>query len=91
VQQLSKLYDEMIAETKAIGESKGLTRTDKDGRYVRKNLHIKGRYLVLAIDWERDSDDIGYYDYFLTDNLRRGVTTLNIYMGPGKDSDCRDD
>jgi hypothetical protein len=89
VHDFSKLYDELIAETKAIGESKGLTRTDKDGHYASKNLRVGGKYLVLAIDWDRDdSDDIGYYNYSLTDSLQSGVTTLNIYMGPGKDSDC---
>jgi hypothetical protein len=91
VQEFNKLYDELIAETKALGEPKGLTRTDKDGKYAGKNLQAGKRYLVLAIDWERDdSEAIGYFDYSLTDSLRTGVTTLNVYMGPGMTSDCRD-
>jgi hypothetical protein len=90
VQSFSKLYDELIAETKAVGESKGLTRTSKDGQYASKNLRLGRKYLVLAIDWDRDdSDDIGYYSYSLTHGLQPGPTTLNIFMGPGKDSDCR--
>jgi hypothetical protein len=32
VKEFNKLYDEMIAETKALGKPKGLTRTDKDGK-----------------------------------------------------------
>jgi hypothetical protein len=92
VQEFNKLYDELIAETKALGEPKGLTRTDKDGKYVSNSLHAGKRYLVLAIDWERDdSDTIGFYNYSSTGSLRPGVATLNIYMGPGKDSDCSGD
>jgi len=92
VKEFIKLYEELIAETKALGEPKGLTRSDKDGKYVGKSLHTGERYLVLAIDWERDdsSDTIGYYNYSLTDSLPPGVTTLNVYMGPGMDKDCHD-
>jgi hypothetical protein len=76
VKEFIKLYEELIAETKALGEPRGLTRTDKDGKYIGKSLRTGERYLVLAIDWERDdsSDTIGYYNYSLTDSLLRGVT-----------------
>lgn len=85
----SKLYDEMIAEAKALGEQKGKPRTTKDGSYNRKNLHAGVAYLVLAIDWDRDdSDNLGFFEYSLVDNLRPGVNTLNLYMGPGEDRDC---
>ena len=91
MRNFSKLYDDMIVEAKAIEGAKGLARTSKDGRYIRKNLRAGETYLILAIDWDRDdTDSIGFYNYFLADNLRSGVTTVNIYMGPEKDSDCGD-
>jgi hypothetical protein len=91
MRNFSELYDDMIVEAKTIEGAKELPRTSKDGRYIRKNLRAGETYLVLAIDWDRDdSDSIGFYNYFLADNLQSGVTTLNIHMGPGKYNFCGD-
>jgi hypothetical protein len=75
---------------KTLGEPTGFARTDKAGRFEVRQLKQGEKYLVLAIDWDKDdSDEIFYYRSQLTGPLENGVTRLTVFMGPGEEKDCK--
>lgn len=85
-----KRCDELVAALKTLGEPSGLTRTDKAGRFAVGQLKQGGKYVVIAIDWDKgDSDEIFYYRSQITRPLGKGVTRLTVYMGPGEEMDCK--
>ncbi|HXY23017.1 MAG TPA: hypothetical protein VEI73_00070 [Candidatus Acidoferrum sp.] len=73
-----------------MGEPRGLVRTDEIGRFASPHLESKQTYLVLAIDWDKgDTDELAYYRYQQVELTTSGAHEIHIYMGPGKEVDCR--
>ena len=88
VQEFARLYDDLVAGLKLLDPTV-LTRTDNKGKFLMDQLSSGNKYLVLAIDWDRgDADQVAYYRYVWTSELKPGTTSLRIYMGPGRRSDC---
>ena len=88
IEDFSRLYDKLINTVETTRTEAHRTRTSDLGEFVIKGLKAGVQYLVLAIAPEKE-DEVSYYDYLVTEELKPGSQRIKLWMGIGSEETCR--